>query len=562
MEDGVSRALAPPAVERDVRVPMRDGVHLAADVYRPKGDAPWPALLALSPYGKGKQALGLPPQPATSLLWDGGVEAGDPAFFTANGYVHVIADCRGVNRSEGAYRGWMSKQEAEDGYDLVEWIAAQTWCDGNVGMVGVSYFGTIQLHVAAEQPPHLKAIMPWNAVADFYREATHHGGITQTFFYELYTRSTRGNPVSVTSEEHDDPKELERLLEERRADHDLRMYTTLWNVLDNPVTNPAFFDVLMHPLDGPFYWERSAYTRYDRIRVPFYTRSAWWAYAHMHLTGTFRHFNGIDAPRKLEIGQPVDEERPLARSYDEEVVRWYDHWLKGVDTGIMDEPPVRLWVMGADEWRTEDEWPLARTEWSRLHLRSGGRLTPEPEHGSTDGDSFVQRPPTETSEVAGVSYVTDAFPEDTTMIGPLALTLFAAIDQPDTNWIVALEDVDPAGGARELTRGFLKASHRELDPERSTPWDPYHPHLRAEPVPVGEVVEYAIALSPTANLFRRGHSIRLRITALDLRGNPRPAPGVSPVHYPWHVCASRTTTHTVHASRDHPSSLLLPLIPS
>ncbi len=207
----------------------------------------------------------------------------------------------------------MSKQEAEDGYDLVEWLAAQPWCDGNVGMVGISYFGTIQLHVAAEQPPHLKAIMPWNAVADFYREATHHGGIVQTFFFELYTRSTRGNPVAVTLAEHG-AEELARLIEERKADPDLRMYTTLWNVVDNPVTNPPFFDVLMHQLDGPFYWERSAYTLYDRIQIPFYTRSAWWAYAHMHLVGAFRHFNGIEAPRKLEIGLPVDEERPLPRA--------------------------------------------------------------------------------------------------------------------------------------------------------------------------------------------------------------------------------------------------------
>ena len=550
-----------PIVERDVLVPMRDGVRLAADVYRPAAGNPCPALLALSPYGKGKQALGHSAHPATSPLWDGGVEAGDPFFLTANGYAHVIADCRGVNRSEGEFRGWMSKQEGEDGHDLVEWIAAQPWCDGNVGMVGVSWFGTIQLHVAAEQPPALKAIMPWNAVADFYREATHHGGITQTFFFELYTRSTRGNPVSVTREEHT-PEGFERALEERKADPDLRMYTTLWNVLDNPVTNPSFLDVLMHPLDGPFYRERSAAAHYDRIRVPFYTRSAWWAYAHMHLTGTFRHWDGIDAPRKMEIGPPVDEERPLARSYDEEVVRWYDRWLKGVDTGIEDEPPIRIWLMGADEWRTEHEWPLARTEWTTLHLRPDGRLTADAENGDGTTASFTQAPLTETTQVAELAYDAEPFDRDTEVTGPLALTLFASIDQPDTNWIVALEDVAPDGPARELTRGFLKASHRELDAERSRPWEPYHPHTQAERVPEGEVVEYAIALSPTANLFRAGHRLRLRITSLDYRGSVRPAPGVSPVHYPWHVCSSRTTTHTVHHGHDHPSALLVPIVPT
>jgi predicted acyl esterase len=547
-------------VERDLMVPMRDGVRVAVDVYRPSGEGPFPALLALSPYGKGKQSIMAQPQPGGSPLWDGGVEAGDPRFLTENGYVHVIADCRGVNKSEGEYRGWMSSQEAQDGYDLVEWIAAQSWCDGGVGMVGISYFGTIQLHVAAEQPPHLRAIMPWNAVADFYREATHHGGILQTFFYELYTRSVRGNPVSVTAQDLA-PERLADMVETAKADEDLRMYTTLWNIVDNPVTNPSFFDVLMHPLDDEFYWERSAYTRYDRIRVPFYARSGWWAYAHMHLTGAFRTFAGIDAPGKLEIDRPLDEERPLGRGYDEEVVRWYDHWLKRIDTGVMDEPPIRIFVMGSNVWRSEREWPLERTAWTTLYLRASGGLSREPEPAEESSDSFVQRPLAETTEIAGLAYATAPLDQDTEVIGPIALNLYAAIDQPDTNWIVALEDLDPSGVPRELTRGFLKASHRELDPERSSRWEPYHPHRRAEPVSPGEVVEYAIALSPTANLFRRGHRICLRITSLDYRGNPRPAPGVSPVHYPWHLCSARTTRHTVYHDRAFRSALLLPVIP-
>jgi predicted acyl esterase len=553
--------MSDPVTDQDILVPMRDGVRLAVDVYRPEGDGSWPALLALSPYGKGKQSIVPEALPPTNPLWDGGVEAGDPRFLTANGYVHVIADCRGVNRSEGEYRGWMSKQEAEDGYDLVEWMAAQPWCDGNVGMVGISYFGTIQLHVAAEQPPHLKAIMPWNAVADFYREATHHGGIVQTFFFDLYTRSTRGNPVAVTPEEYSDDG-FARAVAERKQDPDLRMYTTLWNVVDNPITNPSFFDVLMHPLDGPFYWERSAYTVYDRIRIPFYTRSAWWAYAHMHLAGAFRNFNGIDAPRKLEIGLPIDEERPLARSYDQEVVRWYDYWLKGVDTGIMNEPPVRLWLQGADEWRTDHEWPLAGTEWTRLHLRADGSLTAEPQADDEQHRTFVQPPLRETTTVEELEYATEPLADDTELIGPLSLALHAAIDQPDTNWIVALEDVAADGTGREVTRGFLKASHRALDAARSSDAEPYHPHLRAEPVPQGEPVEYAIGLSPLANRFRRGHRIRLRITALDYRGNPRPARSVSPVHYPWHVCSSRAVSHTVFHDAARPSSLLLPVIPA
>ena len=237
----------------------------------------------------------------------------------------------------------MSKQEAEDGYDLVEWMAAQPWCDGNVGMVGVSYFGTIQLHVAAEQPPHLKAIMPWNAVGGLLPRGDaprrHHADLLLRPLHALDARqSGLGDAPRSTR-----PRSSSERSSERAADPDLRMYTTLWNVVDNPATNPSFFDVLMHPLDGPFYWERSAYTAYDRIEIPFYTAlGVVGVRAHAPRAARFGTSTGIDAPRKLEIGPPVDEERAAAAAYDEEVVRWYDHWLKGMDTGIMDEPPIRI----------------------------------------------------------------------------------------------------------------------------------------------------------------------------------------------------------------------------
>src|SRR5262249_12910445 len=157
-------------------------------------------------------------------VYNRSIEAGDPAYLTANGYVHVIPDLRGIGRSGGEYRGWLSEQEAQDGYDLIEWMGAQPWCDGNVGMGGVSYFGAIQPVVAAQRPPHLKAIMPWNAPADFYRECTHHGGITHTFFHLLYSYAVAGNLTAVSTEEWD-ADELQRRIEQRAADPDLRMYT-------------------------------------------------------------------------------------------------------------------------------------------------------------------------------------------------------------------------------------------------------------------------------------------------------------------------------------------------
>ncbi len=544
-------------------VPMRDGVTLAVDVFRPHGECAYPALVAMSPYGKDIQSLPRPPQPVTAPLFGQtrSIEAGDPPFLVSHGYALVVADLRGTGKSGGDYRGWMSKQEAEDGYDLIEWVAAQPWCDGNVGMSGISYFGTIQLSVAAEQPPHLKAIMPWNAPADFYRESTHHGGILQVFFDMLYSRYISGG-VSVMAEDKTSD-ELRNLIEvAKAAQPELELYSTFYHILENPRVSPCWFDVLANPLDGPYYWERSACRLYDRIKVPFYASSGWWAFAHMHLVGAFRNYDGIDAPKKLLIDRRADMDSPLPDWYNEEVVRWYDYWLKGVDTGIMDEPPIRLFVMGKNEWRTEHEWPLARTRWSKLYLRRWEGLSPEPEPVPGRPDHFVQQPPDETATVQGVRYLTSPLGDAMEITGPLALYLWASIDQDDTNWLVSLRDVAPDGRISDIARGFLKASHRALDPGLSQPWEPYHPHEACVPVPPDEPVEYAIALSPTAYVLAPGHQVELVVNCMDHPRHPVAPPTVGQIHMPYHICSHRTTLHRIFHDEEHPSHLLLPVIPA
>src|SRR5215468_10469917 len=290
--DAPAAAADAPIIERDVLVSMRDGVRLAADVYRPSDGAPRPALLALSPYGKGKQALGHPPQPATSPLWDGGVEAGDPAFLTASGYVHVIADCRGVNRSEGEYRGWMSKQEAEDGYDLVEWIAAQPWCDGNVGMVGISGFGAEQLMAAKLTPPHLKAIFPFDprgayGKAGGFREE-YPGGVIHLFRFLLQVYASahqqKGQPKPLSPER-------EKLWQQAMANRDFKMYPHVYNVLALKGQHfPAYFDILIDPYDKEAAVEKSE-AEFSKISVPTYTGSGWYGYTYKtHLNGAQNWF--------------------------------------------------------------------------------------------------------------------------------------------------------------------------------------------------------------------------------------------------------------------------------
>jgi predicted acyl esterase len=400
--------------------------------------------------------------------------------------------------------------------------------------------------------------MPFNAPADFYRECTHHGGILHVFFKWIYETCVGGrleSEVVATSSE----EKLGELIAELRDDPDLQLYPPLWTIALNPDRQPNYFDVLAHPLDGPFYWERSAYRSYDSIKIPFYTGSGWWAYAHMHLRGAFQHYASIDAPKKLYIESRVEADAPMDEAYNAEVVRWYDHWLKGIDTGIMDEPPIRVHVRGRG-FRTAAKWPLPETDWTTLYLRRAGGLAKDDEPEVGYPDAFTQQPVQEQSEVQSVDYLTPAQSADVDLIGPAALTLFASIDSTDTNWMVSVLDVFPDGTEVELTRGFLKASHRAVDEERSEPWRPWHPHTEAEPCAPGEVYEYRIELSPVSTVIRAGHRVKLSISCLDHAGWPPVDPELGTGHQPWHVCRNETVTHRVFHDRERPSRLLLPFV--
>jgi uncharacterized protein len=565
----------------DVYVPMRDGVKLCVDVYRPATDEKLPALLAFAIYNKDFQgpevAAALPPQPAWTPLWTGPLEAGDTHFFVSRGYVHVIGSPRGVGKSEGGgSREW-------DSYDLIEWIAAQPWCDGNVGMVGISGFGAEQLHVAKQQPPHLKAIFPFDprgayGVLGGFREE-YPGGMLHMFRYLVGHFSAmhqhRGAPGNL-------PEPKESYWREAMSNPDYRMYPNVFNLIAQKGQHmPPYFDLLIDPYDKEEAVEKSE-AEFSKIKVPFYTGSGWYGYTYKtHLNGAQSYFANVDAPKKLLLTGPAHLERPF-RSFHNEILRWYDHWLKRIDTGIELEPPVKFWVMGENKWRQADDWPLPETRWTKLYLRNWERLSAEPFIPAsvdefTPPDAFLQMPPTQTNVVQKLRYLTDPLPEDVLIAGPGVLNLFAEIDQGDTNWIIILEDVGPDVSVmsvregerelpkslpeREVTRGWLKASHRALDPKRSKPWKPWHPLTRAarQPVVPGEINEYAIEIMATANLFRKGHRICLEITSLDL---PTGVAGATNAEYvPYHICSSRTVVHKVYHDAKRPSHLLLPVIP-
>ncbi|MFL6928741.1 MAG: CocE/NonD family hydrolase [Xanthobacteraceae bacterium] len=567
--------------ERDVTVPMRDGVKLCVDIYRPDATQKLPALLAFAIYNKDFQgpdmAEALPPQPAWTPLWTGPLEAGDTHFFVARGYVHVIGSPRGVGKSEGGgSREW-------DSYDLIEWIAAQPWCDANVGMLGISGFGAEQFHVAKQQPPHLKAIFPFDprgayGVLGSFREE-YPGGVLHLFRYLVghfgAMHQHRGAPGTL-------PEPKETYWRAAMANPDYRMYPNIFNLVAQKGQHmPPYFDLLIDPYDKEEMVAK-AEADFAKIKVPFYTGSGWYGYTYKtHLNGAQNYFANVDAPKKLMFTGPAHLERPF-RSFHHEILKWHDHWLKGLDTGVMREPPVKFWVMGENKWRHADDWPLPDTQWTKLYLRNWERLTDEPFTPAsvdqfTPPDAFVQMPPSQTNTIQKLRYLSDPLPDDILMAGPSVLNLFAEIDADDTNWIIVLKDVGPDVSVlsvregerelptdlheREVTRGWLKASHRMVDPKRSKPGRPWHPLTRAaqKPVVPGEVTEYAIEIMATANLFRRGHRICLEITSLDL---PTGVAGATNAEYvPYHICSARTVLHKIYHDANRPSHLLLPIIP-
>jgi len=349
-------------------------------------------------------------------------------------------------------------------------------------------------------------------------------------------------------------EEFNRILERALSDRDIQHYSVLYHLLKYPYKNPSHFDVLLNPTDGPFYWEKSAYTKLHRIKVPVFAGNLWGTTSFSR--GAINLYREIRTPRRLIMVPPEFMDQRPWRSFHDTILRWYDHWLKGINTGIMDEPPMKLWVTGSNKWREEYEWPLPTTQWTRFYLTSWEGLSLEPEMHHDEPDCYLQQPLFVSFKRDSVKYLTPPLSEDLTLIGPLALHMYAAIDQDDTNWWVVVSDVGQQGGnAQPLAQGWFKASHRRLDEKKSRPGEPHHPHKEPEPVVPGEINEYAIGLSPMAHVFKAGHRVQLEILSMDSIRDPGQHHGV------FHLPISRTTLHKVYRDRNHRSHLLLPVIP-
>jgi uncharacterized protein len=515
-------------LEENVHVAMRDGVKIAVDVYRPLVEGRFPALFSMSPYIKEIQLQ--PPE----LSHD--IEAGDTGFYVPRGYVHVIAQIRGTGLSQGQYR-FLDTKEQQDGYDLVEWIARQPWCDGNVGMIGDSYFAMIQYLVAAQQPPHLKCIVPYDGATDPYRDICYQGGIYNKWF------TGNWGPEVI-----------------RQA---------LWPGRIKGKRPPAdlIVDWASHPEDGEYYWERAAWTRLEKIKVPVLSIVP---HSIIHSRGQLYAYQRINVPRKLLILPPgaVDAHVHFRCNgpLNQQMLRWYDYWLKGVDNGIMSEPPVAIFDSATLEWRYENEYPLARTRWTKFFMRTNplgqaarppyGLISVEPP-GDEEPDTYST--PECFASLAGgkpvLAYCTPPLDRDLRAWGPLSAVLYGSSTTLDTAWFVKIGDVGEDGRVSLITEGLLKASFRQVDEAMSQPGMPFHPFqhpVRPEP---NEVYEYRIEIRPIFHTFKSKHRIRLQIASIDsgYQGtiNTLYASEMLPV----------PATNSIYHDRLHASHLLLPVVP-
>jgi putative CocE/NonD family hydrolase len=550
----------------NVEVAMRDGVSLLADVHRPDADGRFPALIAASPYPRQIQDLGAPM---------GFIEAGNTPFWVSRGYVHVIANVRGTGGSGGTF-GFFDAQERRDMYDLVEWVAAQPWCDGNVGMVGISYFAMTQLEAAVERPPHLKAIFPLAVTADLFEAASHHGLASSSFVTPFLSM------MGLTAARSDEfwrslPLQLARKvlslppLHRKFGTMNGEAAVTIMRQLLKLPHDPHPWDELWlhafvkHPVRDEWWDERDLTPLLKNVDIPVYLGCDW-ENVPLHLPSTFIAWKGLAHNPNVKMG--MLDRYGLTWPWESlhvEALAWYDHWLKGRDTGIVDGDPVRFALPGAgaseangettDGWHCSTAWPpqAAHREFA---LRADGALDlDEGEPGARDymvlGAGLNRAAPSSIDPPAMLTWTSAPITEAVDMVGDVELRLIAGATAADTAWIATLQDVAPDGEVTAVTAGWLRASLREVDEAASTPGAPALPCRNAVAVPIGQDVEYRIPLVPNARRFAPGHRIQLVLASDDQDQN---TPAIMNFR---HASVGTSSLNTVRSS----SRLLLPVLP-
>jgi len=506
-------------VDWDVPIRMDDGLVLRADVFRPPSAGRCPVLLSYGPYAKGlafqdgypsawQRMVAEHPDVAhgSSNLYQSW-EIVDPEKWVPYGYACVRVDSRGAGRSPGIIDHF-SPRETKDLYNCIEWAGVQPWSSGKVGLNGISYYAMNQWHVATLQPPHLTAMCIWEGSADWYRDMTHHGGIVSTFWanwFDMQVKTVqyglgeRGPRSRVTGElVCGDATLSDTELAKGRCDFG-----------DN---------ILAHPLDDAYHRERSPI--WDRIITPFLSAANWGGQG-LHPRGNFEGFVRAAAKNKWLEAHGIEHWTHFYTDYGRMLQkRFFDFFLKGEPNGWDRQPRVQLQVRHVDRFveRHENEWPIARTQWTKFYLHPAAHqldLGPANTAGNITYDGLGN----------GVTFVSAPLEKETEITGPLAARLFVSssttdadlflvfrVFTPDLREVVFIGAIDPH---TPVAQGWLRASHRKLDPKLSTEYRPYHTHDQKQPLKPGEVVALDVEIWPTSIVVPAGHRIALTVRGRD-----------------------------------------------
>ena len=555
--------------ERSVAVPMRDGVTLRADVFRPDVPGKFPVLLQRTPYDK-------------NYVTEFGLKA------AAQGYVVIVQDVRGRFSSEGEW--YPFRHESDDGYDTIEWAAALPYSTGQVGMFGGSYVGATQMLAAVAHPPHLAGICPAITASDYHENWTYQGGAFQQWFAETWTslalsRDTLSRAVGryTNAVNTPGPQSLQNL---PLAEYPLYRFDGV-PALSTGFLAPYFRDWLAHP-DHDAYWNAiSIEDRYPQIDVPALHIGAWYD---IFLGGTLRNYLGIrdrggsDAARRGQRlivtvgGHAGNGPRIGALDFgpaapfdgDELTIRWYDFLFRHVNNEFATGKPVTLFVMGANQWRQEDAWPLARARATKYYLHTAGHSLSTAPPANEQPDRYLYDPADPVPTIGGplccealptgtgpqdqrpvearsdvLVFTAKAFTTDTEVTGPVSLDLYVATSAADTDFTGMLIDVWPDGFAQNLTGGILRLRYRNSmeKPQQAVP---------------GQVYHVTLDLWATSNLFRSGHRLRLEVSSSNF---PRFDRNLNTGELQATATRLLTATNTVYHDRRYPSALIVPLVP-
>lgn len=573
-------------IERDVLVPMRDGTRLAADIYRPEDNARHPVLVQRIPYNK------------SSLSYVGGLIF-SPIEAAERGYVVVVQDTRGRFNSEGHWRPFFD--EANDGYDTVEWAAQQPWSNGNVGVYGSSYMGVTALQAAVAAPPHLKAVLAYLTGSNYHEGWTYSGGAFELGFNFWWAGYFCWNALSRLSDAATKRQAAQELVQLHSQQERFIRHLPLKEIGVFEKLAPYWREWLDHPTYDE-YWQAIDVARRARAtRAPVLHVTGWYdnfLKGHLALAEALQSHPDaeIRANHRFIVG-PWDHEAYMTtrlsaageRDFGPSAIggapmmapiafQWFDRWLKGELTPIANAAPVRYFVMGDDTWQESSSWPPPHTP-VRYYLHSAGRansrfgdgvLTTDSPAGAEPPDSYVYDPNDPVPSVGGrtlhpnfglggvadqsrveergdvLVYTSAHLTRPLTIAGPVTVTLYVASSAPDTDFTAKLVDVQPDGYCANIAEGILRARYRN-GPDREELLEP------------GKVYELTIDLWAVAHTFRPGHRIRLEVSSSNF---PRFDRNLNNVVRPGEGGPAdvRTATQWVLHDAERPSHVTFPLV--